>query len=589
MASDTYAERSRDEILPTLLFNETYADLHLRASDGVVLAANRCVLALRSPIFHAMLYGHFVEASKDIIEIPSVSGKALRSVLEYIYTDRSSLLEYYVDDDDDGDEEEEEEDEVLDEELEEGENNNISKRQINLRTNDEDNSTDRRLQRIQELFDLADAAKYFALTILANRAMKRVAIAMAKHPFQALEYFARHTNTSTSLIQTWKRQIADGSDDHDAVQTHCPFKELCAVVAVGVAANQLELPDVCSRARCWIAQLHWPYTNEGEAVKIGRSAFAVMAACWPHRKSEFASKVEEDAAGRLVRELGQERELLPLANPEIVRQIIRDMKRYPYRQFLLLQKWATDAGNNVFIWKGVNIPMESMCNLSISQRQVIAQRMAEELIDKLEYVHRNELTHQVMQSGCVSEAQIARVLRTQQDSSQQAPQWWTAKSNVSPLSFRDRNVDRFDCAVMRSGVHYWTVHVEAMEESEIWLGVVRPDNPNWSGLWFTSSGAHQFAIGCGRGFTTGDPATTLKSTGFRTGSYVTFELDLRVENTENGTLSVCVGDSSNSSSSSFQICFSNLLARPGDRENGFWPAAKSSREAQVRIVSITSE
>ena len=70
MTSNNKEEASQQDVLPTLLFNETYADVHLRAEDSSLVAANRCVLASRSPVFHSMLYDGFREASLDVIDVP---------------------------------------------------------------------------------------------------------------------------------------------------------------------------------------------------------------------------------------------------------------------------------------------------------------------------------------------------------------------------------------------------------------------------------------------------------------------------------------------------------------------------------------
>jgi hypothetical protein len=223
-----------------------------------------------------------------------------------------------------------------------------------------------------------------------------------------------------------------------------------------------------------------------------------------------------------------------------------------------------------------------MCHLSTIQRQEIARQLSERYLDKLEYIHANEIKNQVQESGCVSDAQIARALQTQQNRMNPTPQWHTAKSVVSPLQFGDRNTDRFDCPVMRTGVHYWTLSVEMC--AKVWLGIVRPDNTSWSGLWFTQSGTHEFHIGCGCGSETATAKPLRQSRGFRKGSMVEFALDLREENSDNGTLSVRVDGSS------FQTLFSDLISSPKDRENGFWPAAqgRSGDVMAVRIVALRS-
>ena len=52
----------------------------------------RCVLAARSPVFHAMLSStnHFKESTEKVIIIPDVEPDVLKEVLLYIYTDECS-------------------------------------------------------------------------------------------------------------------------------------------------------------------------------------------------------------------------------------------------------------------------------------------------------------------------------------------------------------------------------------------------------------------------------------------------------------------------------------------------------------------
>lgn len=537
-------------ILSALLFNETFMDVQLRSFDGTVVPANRCILASRSPVFCAMLYGHFAETSSSVIDMPpTVTGKNLRSLVEYIYTDRPSLLESYKDDFDDDDD---------------TSMSNFS------------SASDAAL-RIQDLMSLFEAAVYFTLPVLANRALHRAASVIVRHPFQALEYFMSRYPAISEVAGHQTRQIEDahhGDEEEDAIT--CPFKRLCALVAVGVAAHQMDISEICSHVQFACSNPHRHYTKDRL-----RGSFAVLAACWPYRGDEFAAQVEQCAGQSIyLSDLNKEWDLLPFISPELVRNLIKD-QRNPYSQFLVLQKWAAGE-NEVLTWRGVAIPSDSLCTLETDQRQGIAQELSQECLDKLEYIHQNEITKEVQESGCVSEAQIEQALQSQL-SKMQTLQWHTAESVESSFSFWDRDLDRFDCPVMRSGVHYWTLKVEKCPE-KLWLGIVRPDNTSWSGLWLTHSGTHQFHIGCGRGDETAIDEQ-ISSKGFRTGSIVEFALDLREENSENGILTVSVDKKP------FQTLFSNLISGPKDRVNGFWPAGKSNciEEAAVRIVALRSE
>jgi hypothetical protein len=87
--SDRPDELSRDGALLSLLMREDLSDVTLRASDGTLVIANRCILASRSPVFWGMLYGPFKEASNTVVDI-GCEGKVLRAIVNYIYTDKLS-------------------------------------------------------------------------------------------------------------------------------------------------------------------------------------------------------------------------------------------------------------------------------------------------------------------------------------------------------------------------------------------------------------------------------------------------------------------------------------------------------------------
>ena len=58
--------------------------------------ANRSILACRSPVFRTMLYGPWKETqdSKHIIEVNDVTSEAFFVMLEYIHTDKTTMLSY---------------------------------------------------------------------------------------------------------------------------------------------------------------------------------------------------------------------------------------------------------------------------------------------------------------------------------------------------------------------------------------------------------------------------------------------------------------------------------------------------------------
>jgi hypothetical protein len=87
----TSTETTRDEVMQLLLTSPKYSDITLKGTDGVVVHANRCLLAARSTVFDKMLYGQFSEATKSVVELP-YSGEVLENLVSYIYTDKADLL-----------------------------------------------------------------------------------------------------------------------------------------------------------------------------------------------------------------------------------------------------------------------------------------------------------------------------------------------------------------------------------------------------------------------------------------------------------------------------------------------------------------
>ena len=84
-------EISRNEALETLLSDEDLSDLCLQGKDGVLVHANRCLLAARSSIFRRMLFGEFSERDSSIVTVDYHSN-VLRAIVQYIYTDDCSVF-----------------------------------------------------------------------------------------------------------------------------------------------------------------------------------------------------------------------------------------------------------------------------------------------------------------------------------------------------------------------------------------------------------------------------------------------------------------------------------------------------------------
>jgi hypothetical protein len=84
-------EVSRNEALETLLNDEDLADLTLQGKDGVLVHANRCMLAARSSVFRRMLFGEFSESDSSIVTVDYHS-EVLKAIVQYIYTDDSKIF-----------------------------------------------------------------------------------------------------------------------------------------------------------------------------------------------------------------------------------------------------------------------------------------------------------------------------------------------------------------------------------------------------------------------------------------------------------------------------------------------------------------
>jgi hypothetical protein len=70
-------EPSRDDAFQSLLMRKELSDVTLRASDGTLVYANRCILASRSAVFCGMLNGPFKEASNSVVDV-GYDGKILQ-------------------------------------------------------------------------------------------------------------------------------------------------------------------------------------------------------------------------------------------------------------------------------------------------------------------------------------------------------------------------------------------------------------------------------------------------------------------------------------------------------------------------------
>lgn len=71
--------------------DSTFHDVTLQCADGVKMDACRAVLASRSAVFKAMLYGNMLEAYSQHVVLHAFNSAALHVVLEYIYTEDISF------------------------------------------------------------------------------------------------------------------------------------------------------------------------------------------------------------------------------------------------------------------------------------------------------------------------------------------------------------------------------------------------------------------------------------------------------------------------------------------------------------------
>ena len=81
-----------------MLDDERFSDIKLRGSDGKLVNGSRLHLSARSEVFQKMLLGNFVEATKPVVDL-NYPGDVLRAIVEFIYTEDSSLFHREVDED----------------------------------------------------------------------------------------------------------------------------------------------------------------------------------------------------------------------------------------------------------------------------------------------------------------------------------------------------------------------------------------------------------------------------------------------------------------------------------------------------------
>jgi hypothetical protein len=139
-------EGTLNSAVQNILFkNTSFSDVELQGTDGERVPAHRTILAARSKVFETMLFGSFSEAVKPVVEV-GYRGAALRSLIEYCYTDNVSLLD--------------------------------------------DDDTSESVEAVATILELACAADYFGFPKLCRRITKWVTCKMERNPALAWQVLA---------------------------------------------------------------------------------------------------------------------------------------------------------------------------------------------------------------------------------------------------------------------------------------------------------------------------------------------------------------------------------------------------------------
>jgi hypothetical protein len=82
--------------LRTLFTDPSLSDVNLEGTDGLMVHANRCILAARSQVFRDMLFGDCLEADNNAVRL-GYDSEILKSVVEYCLTDDAELIRLEAD------------------------------------------------------------------------------------------------------------------------------------------------------------------------------------------------------------------------------------------------------------------------------------------------------------------------------------------------------------------------------------------------------------------------------------------------------------------------------------------------------------
>ena len=444
---------------------ESFHDVTLKGSDGLTVGASRHVLAARSEVFEKMLLSDFKEASENVIEI-GFDGEILKSVAEFIYTDKASMLD-------------------------------------RLFKEEADDDAEHELANISLALKLMEAAAYFELPglyRLVSAATKKFLDAWPGRSFLVLEACSKQGPSAPS----------------------------------GVKAHALAI--VRSNKAC----------------------------------------VEKATA-------------VALLSPPTLEEILRDkdtlMEEYYF--FQILDIWV----NSESLEDDADAGLRSNCR---DDRRSIAAQMIKHI--NLESIDPKHLSTTVTSSGYVTSEQLLEAFKSQALSLAAQttgvvvfkkrrlalPVWNTSSTEL--YSNGGSNIQSFlEYPPMRSGIHQWTVELEAKSNGD-WIGVVSSRLKDFmgnnekcvhyeKGSWLVCASGATFQDG-----SKGD----ISPVDFNAiGSKVTFTLDLSNEDEGKGTLSASVDGKAR------HTLFTGLKAHLHGSTEGFLPVLSGNRGCEMRLLSIT--
>ena len=72
----------------SILNDPLLSDIKIKGNDGEEINVHRLILITRSEVFKRMLSSGMKETNQDVIEFKEFSSKALKVIVEYLYTGR---------------------------------------------------------------------------------------------------------------------------------------------------------------------------------------------------------------------------------------------------------------------------------------------------------------------------------------------------------------------------------------------------------------------------------------------------------------------------------------------------------------------